>query len=60
MKTCLGRRTGQKTLEKESEQHPNTKVCSEPQGQFNTFGVPNGTLKELNFHVMCFGPIAFR
>ena len=30
MKTCLGTKTGKKTLEEESERHPNTKECSEP------------------------------
>ena len=35
MKTRLGTRTGQKTLEKESKQHPNTKMCSKPQGRIS-------------------------
>ena len=52
----LGTRTSKKTLEKESKRYPNTKVHQEPQGQFGTFGVPNGTLKGLNFHVLGFGP----
>ena len=30
MKTRLGTRIGQKTLEEESKRHPNTKVYSEP------------------------------
>ena len=59
MKTRLGIMTGQKALEEESKQHLNTKECSMPKGQFGTFGVPNGTLKGLNFHDLSFGPIAF-
>ena len=55
----LGTRTGQKTLEEESKRHPNMKVHSEPQGQFGTFGVPNGTLKGPNFPDVSFGPMAF-
>ena len=35
MKTRLGTRTGQKTLEEESKQHLNTKMCSEPQGRIS-------------------------
>ena len=50
MKTCLGTRTGQKTLEEESKWHPNTKTHSASESQFSTFGVPNGTLKVLNCH----------
>ena len=56
MKTRLGTRTGQKTLEEESKWNPNAKERSESKGQFGTFGVPNGTLKGLNFHVLGFGP----
>ena len=59
MKTRLGTRTGQKTLEEESKRHPNTKECSESKGQFGTFGLPNGTLKGPNFHVLGFGLTAF-
>ena len=55
----LGTRIGQKTLENESKWHPNTKVHSEPQGQFDTFGVPNGTLERPNFLDVGFGPTAF-
>ena len=55
----LGTRTSQKTLEEESKQHTNTKVHSEPQGQFGTFGVPNGTLKGPNFFDVGFDPTAF-
>ena len=55
----LGTRIGQKTLEKESKWHRNMKECSEPQGQFSTFGMPNGTLKEPNFPDVGFGPTAF-
>ena len=43
MKTCLGARTGQKTLEEESKQHPNMKEHSVSKSQFGTFGVPNNT-----------------
>ena len=67
MKTRLGTRTGQKTLEEEFKRHPNAKECSESKGQFGTFGVsngifrvPNSTLKGSNFHVLGFGPTAFR
>ena len=66
MKTCLGARTGQKTLEKESKQHPNMKEHLVSKSQFGTFGVPNntfgvsnGTLKGLNFPFLGFGPTAF-
>ena len=59
MKTHLGIRTGQKTLEEESKRHPNTKVHSEPEGQFGTFGVLNDTLKGLNFPNVGFGSMAF-
>ena len=59
MKTCLGTRTGQKTLEEESKQHSDTKECSESKGQFSIFGVPNGTLKGPNFHDLGFAPTAF-
>ena len=55
----LGTRIDQKTLEEESKWHPNMKVHSEPQGQFETFGVLNGTLKGLNFPDVGFGPTAF-
>ena len=53
-------RTGKKTLEEESKRHPNTKVHSESQGQFGTFGVPNDTLKGPNFPDVGFGLMAFR
>ena len=59
MKTRLGTRTGQKTLEEESEWNPNAKERSESKGQFDTFGVPNGTLKRPNFILVGFGPTAF-
>ena len=52
MKTHLSTRTGQKTLEEESKQHPNTKECLVPKGQF-------GTLKGPNFPLLGFGPTAF-
>ena len=55
----LGTRTGQEALKEESKQHSNMKECSEPQGQFGTFGVPNGTLKGPNFPNVGFGPTAF-
>ena len=67
MKTRLGTKIGQKTLEEESKQHLNTKECSVSKGQFGTFGVPNGTfgvlngtLKGLNFPLLGFGQMAFR
>ena len=56
----LGTRTSQKTLEEESKWHPNMKEHSVLKSQFGTFGVPNGTLKGLNFHDVGFGPTAFR
>ena len=56
----LGTRTGQETLEGETKWHPNTKVRSASNSQFSTFGVPNGTLKVLNFHHVGFVPTAFR
>ena len=59
MKTHLGTRTGQKTLEEEFKRHLNTKECSVPKGQFGTFGVLNGTLKGPNFPLLGFGPTAF-
>ena len=37
----------------------NAKEPSESKGQFSTFGVPNGTLKEPNFPWLGFGPTAF-
>ena len=40
MKIRLGTRTGQKTLEEESKQHPNTKEYSMSKSQFGTFGEP--------------------
>jgi len=49
MKTRLGTRTSQKTLEEESKRHPNAKERSESEGQSGIFGVPNGTLKGLIF-----------
>ena len=49
MKTRLGTRTGQKTLEVKPKRHPNMKECSMPKGQFNTFGVPFDTLKGQDF-----------
>ena len=55
----LGTRIGQKNLKEESKWHSNTKVHSEPWGQFSTFGVPNNTLKGLNFLDVGFGPMAF-
>ena len=59
MKTRLGTRTSQKTLEEESKRHPNAKERSESEGQSGIFGVPNGTLKGPNFHVLGFGPTTF-
>ena len=59
LKTHLGTRTSQKTLEEECKRHPNTKECLESKGQFSTFGVPNGTLKGLNFLLVGFDPTAF-
>ena len=59
MKTCLGTRTGQKTLEEEFKRHLNPKECWESKGQFGTFGVPNGTLKGPNFLLVGFGLTAF-
>ena len=59
MKTCLGTRIGQKTLEEESKRHPNVKERSESKGQFGTFGVLNDTLKGPNFPWLGFGPMAF-
>ena len=56
----LGTRTGQEALKEESKQHSNMKECSEPQGQFGTFGMWNSSLKWPNFHVMGFGPMAFK
>ena len=49
MKTRLGTRTSQKTLEGETKWHPNTKVHSASNSQFSTFGVPNGALKVPNW-----------
>ena len=48
-----------KNPRRESKRHPNVKEWSESKGQFGTFGVPNSTLKGLNFHVLGFGPTAF-
>ena len=59
MKTRLGARTGQKTREEKSKRHPNTKERSVSKSQFCTFGVPNDTLKGLNFLILGFGPMAF-
>ena len=59
MKTCLGTRTGQKTLEEESKWHPNKKECLVSKGQYSTFRVLNGTLKVPNCHHVGFGPMAF-
>ena len=59
MKTRLGARTDQQTLEEESKRHPNAKERSESKGQFSTLGVLNDTLKGTNFHVLGFGPTAF-
>ena len=59
MKTRLGARTGQKTLEEESKRHPNTKERSVSKSQFGTFGVSSGILKEPNFLLLSFGPMAF-
>ena len=59
MKTRLGTRTSQKSLEEESKRHPNTKKCLEPYGQFGTFGLLNSTLKGLNFPLLGVSPTAF-
>ena len=59
MKTRLGARTGQKTLEEESKWHLNTKEHLVSKSQFGTFGVPNGTLKGPNYPWLGFGPTAF-
>ena len=59
MKTRLGTRTGQKTLEEEFKRHPNAKECSESKGQFGTFGVSNGTLKGPTSRLLGFGLTAF-
>ena len=55
----LGARSCQKTLKEESKWHPNTKERSVSKSQFCTFGVPNDTLKGLNFLILGFGPMAF-
>jgi len=60
MKTSLGARIGQKTLEGESKTHLNTEVRSVSMSPFGTFGVPNGTLRVLNWPLLGFGPTAFR
>ena len=52
-------RTGQETLKGESEWHPSAEVCLASKSQFNTFGVPNGTLKVPNCHHVGFGLTAF-
>ena len=59
MKTSLGARTSKKPLKEESIRHPNMKERSVLKRQFGTFGVPNGTLKGLNFPLLGFGPMAF-
>ena len=59
MKTRLGKKIGQKTLEEESKQHLNTKECSVSKGQFGTFGVPFSIPKGPNFPLLAFGPMAF-
>ena len=59
MKTRLGARTSQKTLEEESKRHSNTKEHLVSKSQFGTFGVPNDTLKGLNFPLLGFGPTVF-
>ena len=59
MKTCLGARICQKTLEEKSKQHPNMKERSVSKSQFGTFGVPNDTLKGPYFPLLGFGPTAF-
>ena len=40
MKTPLGAKIAQKTLEEESKWHPNTKEHSVSKSQFGIFGVP--------------------
>ena len=59
LKTRLGTRTGQETLEREFKWHSNMEVRSASKSQFGTFGVPNSTLKLLNCHHVAFGPEAF-
>ena len=59
MKTRIGTRTGQKTLEEESQWYPNVEERLESKGQFGTFGVSNNTLKGPNFLLLGFGPTAF-
>jgi len=59
MKTHLGARTCQKTLEEKSKGHLNMKEHSVSKSKFSTFGVPNDTLKGLNFPLLGFGPTAF-
>ena len=49
MKTRLGTRIGQKTLEEEFKRHPNTKECSESKGPFGTFGVLSKSAKLASF-----------
>ena len=49
MKTRLGARTGQKSLEEESKMHPNTEERLVSKSPFGTFRVPNGTLKGPNW-----------
>ena len=59
IKMRVGTRTGQKTLEEESNWHSNEKERSESKGQFRTFGVLNDILKGLNFPWLDFGPTTF-
>ena len=59
MKTRLDAGPDQKTLERESKTHPNTEECSVSKSPFDTFGVPNGTLKGSNFPLLGFGPTPF-
>ena len=49
MKTRLGTRTGQKTLEEESKRHPNMKKCLVSKGQFSTFGERHSKRAEFSF-----------
>ena len=59
MKTHLGARTDQKTLEGESKFHLHTEERLVSKSPFSTFRVPNDTLKDSNFPLLGFGLTTF-
>ena len=57
MSRCKDRSKNPRRRVQNAPEHEENLVSKSP---FSTFGVPNGTLKVLNWHLLGFGSTAFR